>query len=140
MCGADVCAGRHGRDIGRNRDEETRRCGARSAGTYPDGNRRIRLDDRLIDLACGVDKATWCAKRQDNKVGTIGIRLLDRLRDELGGDRMYQRVDVSRVNERAVGTASAVTVSFTRIPFWFLRLQKGMGDGAREQEAPTDEG
>ena len=53
---------------------------------------------------------------------------------------MYQCVDISRVDQRAPGPTNAVDASFTRISFWFLRLQEGMGDGAREQEAPTDEG
>ena len=67
--GADVRAGRHGGDVGGDGDEEAGRRGAVPRRPDEHGDRRLRADDGVVDVARGVDQAAGRAQREDDQRG-----------------------------------------------------------------------
>ena len=100
---ADVCAWRHHRDVGCDRDQEPGRGRAASARADEDHHRGLGRDDPGVDLTGGVDQAAGGTKRQHDQGRVLSIRAIDRLNDVCGRDRVDEGIYFRRVHDRCRG-------------------------------------
>ena len=100
MRGADVRPGRHGRNVGRDRDQEAGRRGAVARWADENRDRGLRADDGVVDVAGRIDQAARRAQREDDERGAGRVRLRDRLADVFSGDGMDDPVDFGGVDRR----------------------------------------
>ena len=130
MRGADVRSRRHRRDVSGNRDEEPGRGSAASGRRHEYGYRRLRLDDRGVDVTRRVDEAARRPEHDDEEVRLGGVGLRYRAADVRGRDGMDDAVDFRGVDERSAALSGTLTHG----------AERGRGaDGERREQEAEDE-
>ena len=90
-----VCvAGRHGRDVGGDQQDESRRCRARAGRTDEHDNRRARRDHSRHDAARRIEQAARRPQHEDDELRAGRVGRVDRVDEVFGGDRLDDAVDL----------------------------------------------
>ena len=100
MRGADVGAGCHHGEVGRDHEDEACRGGTRARRSDEDDDRGPSRDDPADNGSSGVEEAAGGAKREDDDRRACRVRAIDHLPHELGGDRMDDAIHLRHHHER----------------------------------------
>ena len=98
--GANVGPRRHRRHVGRDRQNEAGRCGARAWRRDEHGHRRLRRQHAGHDVASGIDQTARRRQGEDDERGASLVSEIERLDHVLGRHGMNDAVDVRDVDGR----------------------------------------